>query len=273
MTALAVRAEAIGYVAEVIVLHDIFFEANAGESIALLGGNGAGKTALLHFMAGALTSKNGYASVHGRRIASPRDAVRAGVGLVVQDPDDQLLGSTVREDVSLGPRNLGLAEPEVSARVTEALTTVGIESLVDREIESLSFGERKRTCLAGVLAMRPRVLLLDEPTAGLDPLAEVALSETLRSLVGTGTTLVVATHAVDLVPRFAARVVLLGDRRILFDGEMRALVEKTSLLGLAHVRRPWPAELWSQTGARAKHVPRVPLTIEEAVAWLTPQSS
>ena len=156
MTALAVHVDSIGYVADVAALRDVHLEAASGEAIAVLGGNGAGKTALLHFVVGALCSKNGRTTVHGQRVASSRDAVRAGVGLVVQDPDDQLLGATVRQDVSLGPRNLRLDEAEVSARVDAALATVGIESLADREIESLSFGERKRTCLAGVLAMRAR---------------------------------------------------------------------------------------------------------------------
>jgi len=273
VTALAVHAESIGYVAEVAALRDVHLEAAPGEAIALLGGNGAGKTALLHFIAGAIHSRGGSVAVYGDRIASPRDAVRAGLGLVVQDPDDQLLGATIGHDVALGPRNLGLGEAEVPSRVQAALATVGIASLADREIESLSFGERKRACLAGVLAMHARVLLLDGPTAGLDPLAEVALCETLRDLAAKGTTLVVATHAVDLVPRFATRVVLLGERRILFDGSMRDLVGQTDLLACAHLRRPWPAELWAKTGASAPHVPHPPLTIEEAIAWLAPPTS
>ncbi len=233
MIALAVHADSIGYVATTATLRDVHFEATSGEAIAILGGNGAGKTALLQFIAGAIHSKNGHATVHGARIGSPRDAFRAGVGLVVQDPDDQLLGATVRQDVALGPRNLGLADAEVTTRVTSALEVVGIGPLADREIESLSFGERKRVCLAGVLAMRARVLLLDEPTAGLDPLAEVALCETLRDLVAVGTTIVVATHAVDLVPRFASRVMLLGEQRILFDGTMRALIAESALIARA----------------------------------------
>jgi len=273
VTALSVHADAIGYVDHVAALRDVHVEAMPGEAIALLGGNGAGKTALLHFIAGALPSKNGRASVYGERIRSARDAVRAGLGLVVQDPSDQLLGATVAHDVALGPRNLGLAESEVSARVAAALATVGINPLADREIESLSFGERKRTCLAGVLAMKARVLLLDEPTAGLDPLAEVELCETLRVLAAGGTTLLVATHAVDLVPRFATRVLLLGEQRILFDGPMRELVGETALLARARLRMPWPAQLWAATRSLAPAPLRIPLTIEEAVAWLTPPSS
>ena len=273
MTVLAVRAERLGYVPGVAVLSDVALEVTAGEAVALLGGNGAGKTALLHFVAGALPWKTGRVAVKGRRIESPRDAVRAGVGLVVQDPDDQLLGATVREDVALGPQNLGLAPAEVESRVEGALASVGIASLADREVEALSFGERKRTCLAGVLAMRPRVLLLDEPTAGLDPLAEVALCATLRAIAADGAALVIATHAVDLVPRFATRAVLLGEGRILFDGAIGALVGEAELLARARLRRPWPAQLWIETGARAAHVPATPLTLEEAVAWLTPRSS
>jgi cobalt/nickel transport system ATP-binding protein len=270
VTAITARADTLGYVADVPVLREVHLEARVGEAIAVLGGNGAGKTALLHFIAGALSAKTGGVTVHGRLIASARDAMRAGVGLVVQDPDDQLLGATVREDVALGPRNLRLDEGEVSTRVESAIATVGIAPLIDRDVESLSFGERKRACLAGVLAMHPRVLLLDEPTAGLDPLAEIALCETLRGLAACGTTLVVATHAVDLVPRFATRVVLLGEKRILFDGAMSDLIAESALLARASLRRPWPAQLWLESGARVSNAPPPPLTMEEAVAWLTP---
>jgi cobalt/nickel transport system ATP-binding protein len=273
MSALLVRAETVGYSAEIPVLHNVNLEAEPGEVIALFGGNGAGKTTLLHFIAGALTSKNGYASIFGRRITSSRDAARAGVGLVVQDPNDQLLGSTVREDVALGPRNLGLDPSAVSIRVAEALASVGIEALADRQIESLSFGERKRASLAGVLAMRARVLLLDEPTAGLDPAGELSLCTTLKQIADSGTTLVVATHAVDLVPRFATRIVLLGDRRVLFDGDMSELIEEPRLLMRANVRRPWPAELWTRVVAHAPPCTQVPLTLEEAIACFTRQFS
>jgi cobalt/nickel transport system ATP-binding protein len=175
MTVLAIAAETIAYASNAPVLREVRLEAEEGECIALLGGNGAGKTALLHWIAGVLPLAGGRRMVNGHAVDSPRAAVAAGVGLVVQDPDDQLLGATVREDVEIGPRNLCLSDDEIAERVAAALADVGLSALAAREIESLSFGERKSASLAGVLAMRPTLMLLDEPTAGLDPVAELSL--------------------------------------------------------------------------------------------------
>ena len=268
--AVAVEAATIGYARSAPVLRDVKITLERGESLAVLGGNGAGKTALLHWIAGVLPRAKGLCRVDGRAIESPRDAVAAGVGLVVQDPDDQLLGATVEGDVEIGPKNQRLSDAEVSERVARALATVGLSALAGREIESLSFGERKRACLAGVLAMRPSLLLLDEPTAGLDPVGELAFAATLRSLAERGTTLVVATHAVDLVPHFATRVLVLGEGRILDDRPCRDALARADLLARARVRRPWPAELWAEAPALPRYEGDVPLTMKEAVSCLTP---
>ena len=144
---------------------------------------------------------------------------------------------------------------------------MGITALAEREIESLSLGERKRTSLAGVLAMAPRVLLLDEPTAGLDPTGERALCDTLRALAATGITQIVATHAIDLVPRFATRALVLAEGRVLADGPCRELLQRCDLLERARLRRPWPVELWAR--ALAHRVPTVTMTLEEVLPCLT----
>src|SRR3954471_13151590 len=139
-------------------------------------------------------------------------------------------------------------------------------ALAERTIETLSFGERKAASLAGTLAMCPALLLLDEPTAGLDPLAENNLCGVLRELAQNGTTLVVATHAVDLVPHFATRVVLLGEGRVLADGPCRAVLSQTELLARARVRRPWPVELWARASAVTAHSDAsAPLTLDEVL--------
>jgi cobalt/nickel transport system ATP-binding protein len=273
MKVVSIDAATIGYRSEAPVLRDVRLEADEGECIALLGGNGAGKTALLHWIAGVLPLANGRRVVDGRVVDSPRAAVAAGIGLVVQDPDDQLLGATVGDDVEIGPRNLRLPAEEIAERVAEALADTGLSQLAARAIETLSFGERKRASLAGVLAMRPRVLLLDEPTAGLDPAGELSLCTTLASLTQRGCTLIVATHAVDLVPRFATRVVVLGEGRVLADGPCRDVMMHDQLLARARVRRPWPTELWARTTELRAKTETPTLTLEEVLRCLTPASS
>jgi len=270
MSAIELFAPEIAYGHGAPVLSGVRLRVEVGEVVAVLGGNGAGKTALLRFIAGLLPRRGGYCSIAGVEVRSARQAVQQSVGLVVQDPNDQLLGSTVREDVELGPRNLGLLPGERAERVAHALSTVGIASLAEREIESLSLGERKRTSLAGVLAMAPRVLLLDEPTAGLDPDGERALCETLRGLAATGITQVVATHAIDLVPHFATRALLLADGGVIADGPCREVLQRSELLERARLRRPWPVELWAR--ALKERVSTVTMTMEEVLPCLTTAS-
>ena len=191
----------IGYRARP-VLSRLRLRVGAGERVALVGGNGAGKTTLLRALMG-LQPVDGSVTVDGRAIRRAEDAVDAGVGIVFQNPDDQLFGATVAEDVRFGPAQPAARRRRVRpARGGRAGRSSASRALAARPIEELSFGEKKRACLAGVLAMRPRLLLLDEPTAGLDPAGEEALVELLAAIDAT---LVVATHAVDLVPRLCAR--------------------------------------------------------------------
>jgi cobalt/nickel transport system ATP-binding protein len=138
-------------------------------------------------------------------------------------------------------------------------------------VETLSLGEQKRASLAGVLAMEPRLLLLDEPTAGLDPQAERQVCQTLLQLREAGRTLLVATHAVDLVPYYATRVVLLAQGRVIADGPVRSLLREQALLAQARVRMPWTVELWAR--ALQERMPEPPLTIEELLSQLQVVSS
>jgi cobalt/nickel transport system ATP-binding protein len=267
MSSIELFAPEIAYGAGPPVLSNVELRVDVGEVVAVLGGNGAGKTALLRFIAGLLPRRAGRCLIGGVEVRSARQAVAQSVGLVVQDPNDQLLGATVGEDVELGPRNLGLPPAQCAERVERALSTVGISALWQREIESLSLGERKRASLAGVLAMAPRVLLLDEPTAGLDPDGERALCETLRALAATGITQIVATHAIDLVPHFASRALVLAEGRVLADGPCREVLQRSDVLERARLRRPWPIELWAR--ALEHRVSTVPMTMEEVLPCLT----
>lgn len=266
MSALQLRASSIAYEPGAPVLQHLELRVSAGEAVALLGGNGAGKTALLRYIAGLLPRAGGVCEIDGQPVRSPRHAVAAGVGLLVQDPDDQLLGTSLAQDTAIGPRNLGCASDEVASRVTQALRAVELDALGAREIASLSLGEKKRAALAGVLAMRPRLLLLDEPTAGLDPQAERAVCAALAAQRAAGRTLIIATHAVDLVPYFATRVLVLAEGRVLADGACREVLSQRELLARARVRRPWPVELWQR--ARSDSPLPAPLTLEELLQQL-----
>lgn len=268
--ALLLEAAGIGYPGAAPALRDVRLSLQEGERVALLGGNGTGKTALLKTLVGLLRPSSGRVALRGCDVTgTPLAAVEAGAGLVFQNPDDQLFGATVREDALFGPLNQGLAPALAQERVTQALSELGITALAERSIEALSFGEKKRACLAGVLGMRPSLLLLDEPSAGLDPHGELAFVELLRKLSGPGkATLLCATHAVDLVPLFAERVVLLAEGRVAADGAPHDVFRQTALLERARVRAPWLAELWLRLhdGDWGDHTP--PLTMAEAAQRL-----
>jgi cobalt/nickel transport system ATP-binding protein len=273
--ALAFHCGELGYPGSV-ALRDVHFSIRPGERVALLGGNGTGKTALLKTIVGLLPARDGTVQIAGQVVTgAPKRAVEAGAGLVFQNPDDQLFGTSVREDVLFGPRNQGNSDATSVARMERALADLGIAHLKDRHIEALSFGEKKRASLAGVLAMQPSLLLLDEPTAGLDPAGERGFIELIVRLTGAGrAALLFATHAVDLVPFFADRVILLADHRIIADGPTRDVFGRAALLEAARVRPPLVSELWlrvtsgGEAAGRAASEHRLPLTVEEAAECL-----
>lgn len=180
-------------------------------------------------------------TLDGKRVTYDRKGLtrlRTTVQLVVQDPDDQLFAASVAQDVSFGPLNLGLPDPDVRARVDEALAALDIAALADRPTHLLSYGQRKRTAIAGAVAMRPRVLILDEPTAGLDPDGQERLLATLGALRTGGTTVVMATHDVDLALRWADDTALLTPSGV-HTGPAAEILARTDLLQQAGLRLPW----------------------------------
>lgn len=205
------------------VLADVSFEIAAGECVALVGPNGAGKTTLFLRLCGVLSGKPGQASIAG---LDPTDAAQrrklpAAVGVVFQNPDDQLFNPTVAEDVAFGPMNLGLSPSEAKERVADALKAVGMPDAGERVPFHLSGGEKRRAALAGVLAMRPEVFLLDEPTMFLDPRGRRELIGLIRDLPGTK---LIATHDLDLVLDCCRRVIVLDAGRLAADGETEAIL-------------------------------------------------
>ena len=212
-----------------VALDDIHLRIETGERVAVLGPNGAGKTTLMLHLNGILRPAVGDVRIGGRR-----------VGLVFQDPDDQLFMPTVRADVAFGPANHGLTGIELTARVQDALAAVGMEHAVDRHPSHLSMGERRRVALATVLATDPDVLVLDEPSSNLDPRARRELVEVLRDLVaGRPITLVVVTHDLPFALELCPRSVVLDDGRLVADGDTRTLLADDALLGAHRLELPY----------------------------------
>ncbi|WP_210571911.1 energy-coupling factor ABC transporter ATP-binding protein [Streptomyces sp. GESEQ-4] len=237
----ALRGASFAYEDGPDVLDGLDFEVREGRALALLGRNGTGKTTLMRLLSGGLRPHSGELTLDGKRVSYDRKGLtrlRTTVQLVVQDPDDQLFAASVAQDVSFGPLNLGLPDPDVRARVDEALAALDITALADRPTHLLSYGQRKRTAIAGAVAMRPRVLILDEPTAGLDPDGQERLLATLGALRASGTTVVMATHDVDLALRWADDTALLTPSGVR-TGPAAEILSRTDLLQQAGLRLPW----------------------------------
>lgn len=236
-----------------------------GGRVAVLGANGSGKTTLLRCLSGAHVPASGAITLDGARLKHRKDELRAHrrrVQLVLQDPDDQLFSADVTQDVAFGPLNLGLSSAEARARVEEALGLLGISHLADRPTHQLSFGERKRVTIAGAVAMRPQVLLLDEPTAGLDPQGVEEMRAVLDRLSALGTTIALATHEVDFALSWAdeAAVVAAG---LVHQGPIAEMLAVPELLDQAHLRQPWQLELAARLGLTSQ-----PRTLEAMAAAL-----
>ena len=227
-----------------------------GEQLVLLGANGSGKSTLLKLLDGILAPSAGEMHALGREVAAVASGVDAfrfhrEVGLVFQDPDVQLFSATVFDDVAFGPLQLGLAPQEVKARCDEALRLMGIEGLSSRAPFELSGGEKKRAAIASVLSLEPSVLLLDEPTASLDPRTKWVLVDLIRRLATAGRTIVTTTHELDIVPVIADRVVVLGeDRRVLADGTPGQILGDRDLLVRANLIHE---HLHEHAGLRHRH--------------------
>jgi cobalt/nickel transport system ATP-binding protein len=264
---LSVNIDGFEYPDGTKALSEIVFDVQNGEFCGILGANGSGKTTLLRAMDGLIGDYRGKVLLDGEDVRKlhPRDIYRK-VGLVFQNPDDQLFAHTVFEDAAFGPRNMGFAENEVKRRVDAALAGVEMEDLGGKQIGALSYGQKKRVCIAGLLAMGHEILLLDEPTAGLDPVGEYRMMEILTRLNREdGVTIVMATHSVDLVPLFLHRLHILSRGQIARGGTPEEVFTAPSEMEDVKLRLPHIAELLH----RLKHedklpIGRIPLTVGEA---------
>ncbi len=210
-----------------------------GERVALLGPNGAGKTTLVMHLNGILSGGLGEVSVAGTRVDGEDRAVlqevRRRVGIVFQDPDDQLFMPSVREDVAFGPANMGLRGPELDARVAHALDLVGMTEFADRPPHHLSFGQRRRVAVATVLSMEPEILVLDEPSSNLDPASRAELAAILNSL---DVTILMVTHDLLYALELCPRSVVMSQGAIVADGPTRTLLADEGLMGKYRLALP-----------------------------------
>jgi len=230
-----------------VALENLSVVIPTGSRVALLGPNGAGKTTLFLLLAGILRPAGGRVRFYGQDLDYSRHSLarlRRRVGLVFQDPEAQIFAPTVWEEVAFGPANQGLSREAVAERVEAALAATRLLEVRDRATHFLSYGQKKRLCLAGVLAMAPEVLLLDEPTAGLDPKQTRRVVGILEELSRMGRTLVLATHDVDLAYAWAETVYIFGRGRVLAWGTPDEVFADADLLGRASLERPLLLEMF-----------------------------
>lgn len=268
-TGLSAHRLTVGYHGSPAVLHDADITLAPGRRVALIGANGSGKTTLLRTLAGSIEPFTGTVAVNGVPLRHGRRALNAHRGqvqLVLQDPDDQLFSADVYADVSFGPTNLGLSPNQVRQRVEDTLDLLGIRRLSGRPVHHLSHGERKRVAIAGAVAMQPRYLLLDEPTAGLDPAGTESLLQALDRLEAVGTSIMLATHELALVWEWADEVALVNAGTVVVAPTDQILTD-ANLLESASLRLPWQATMLTRAGHSfsAGPFPRSEVAVAEAV--------
>lgn len=208
-----------------------------GESVAVIGPNGAGKSTLLHHLNGFLVPTSGSVEIgHVPLTRQTLPKIRRTLGMIFQDPDDQLFMPTVYDDVAFGPSNMGLPADEVKRRTIDALCRMGVEHLRDKPPYRLSAGEKRRAAIATVLSMMPDILVLDEPTTGLDPYARRQLISILKEFTHTK---IIATHDLDLVADTCERTIVLHDGSVKADGPTLEIFKNDALLRECHLERPF----------------------------------
>lgn len=227
-------------------LKNINIEIEKGEKVAIIGPNGAGKSTLFSHFNGLTEPTSGCVKIEGKPISFEKDEllkVRQKVGIVFQDPNDQLFAPTVKEDIAFGPMNLGLSYDEVEKRVEDALKMVGMENYGDKTPHHLSGGQQKRIAIAGIIAMKPELMILDEPTAGLDPDGVEKVLNILNQLNEEGMTLIISSHDIDMISKYADKIFVLYNGEIIESGNKNKIFSDMELLKKAHLRTPITTEI------------------------------
>ena len=248
-------------------LKKINIQIEKGEKIAVMGANGAGKSTLFSHFNGLTEPTSGHLKIQGKIMKYDKQSlleIRQKVGVVFQNPDDQLFAPSVREDVAFGPMNLGLDLDEVDKRVEEALKLVDMEGFEEKAPHHLSGGQQKRISIAGIIAMYPEVMILDEPTAGLDPQGVDQVLYILNYLNEKGMTLVVSSHDVEMITEFADRVIVLDHGKVIAQGTTEEVFSNHELLKQAHLKPPKSSELLQKLKDKGLNLNTDKLTINEA---------
>lgn len=227
-------------------LKNINIEIEKGEKVAIIGPNGAGKSTLFSHFNGLTEPTSGCVKIEGKPISFEKDEllkVRQKVGIVFQDPNDQLFAPTVKEDIAFGPMNLGLSYDEVEKRVEDALKMVGMENYEDKTPHHLSGGQQKRIAIAGIIAMKPELMILDEPTAGLDPDGVEKVLNIMNQLNEEGMTLIISSHDIDMISKYADKIFVLYNGEIIESGNKNKIFSDMELLKKAYLRTPITTEI------------------------------
>ncbi len=263
--AAAVLVEGLAYAYDppgVLALQGVSFTIRPGEFVGLIGQNGAGKTTLVKSLVGLLTPTAGRVVVAGLDVQrSTVSEIATRVGLVLQNPDQQLFAQTVEEEVAFGPRNLGLDAVEVNRRCDAAIAATGLDPFRHRFPPALSKGDRAKVAIASVLAMEPEILILDEPTTGQDYRGCLQIMEIARRLHENGRTVLVVTHDVALVAEYTERLIVLCQGQVLLDGDTRAVFSRPKVLRRTHVVPPQITQL-AQALPRRLGLPTDALTVD-----------
>lgn len=218
-------------------LNGVTFRISHGEAVAIIGANGAGKSTLLQHLNGCFTPSAGEVRIGDIPVVTATlPKIRQAVGMVFQDPDDQLFMPTVFEDVAFGPLNMGILPADVELRVIDALTQVGALHLRSKPPQHLSGGEKKRVAIATVLSMSPNILVMDEPTSGLDPYARRQLISILKNFAHTR---IIATHDLDMVLDVCSRVIVLQAGVVVADGTPGEIFNNQEMLASCHLEKPF----------------------------------